>query len=168
VVTYWQQLHFLPLNNQFVFNWHILIETTLLASGAWVFLKHEQTRYIVLVLYPLFFLFWGFDYFAKGTNYFTHADLVSCCCLSGLYALIIYKAVQSETPWWKNAELFASSGIFLYFVTSIPYISAFDALQKNFPDLHEFLFYLISDILSNLRYLLLAIGFWLLNFKPHE
>lgn len=163
-----QRQHGLPLNNQVLFNWHLLIEISILCYAAWFFLRVFNARWLILIGFCAFLISWCISFYLNDSVYFANADFVASCIIAVVYGAVIYVALQQPVRWWKNAELYASSGIFLYFVASIPHISAFETLQNQFPQLHEVIFYLINDILAAIRYILLALAFWLVNFRVHE
>lgn len=161
VITLWQQAHHLPIDNQWLMNIHLILETGLLLAAARFILPASISNtffiggtVIVLIVAILQGSFYGF------TNYLNFTDVTACLVISICYFTVFFHLHQQETTKaWLSPEKLACVGILLYCVCSIPYVSMMHFLD-SFPKMNTFLYHLISDVLANMRYLLLAIAFY--------
>lgn len=148
-----------PNNNHALFNLAILFELTLILMGIRLyFIKHLNLRglsTLAIIFIPLCALieiyFKGFD---KLTNY-TYG--IGGVCVSFFLLGILYQAFLKK----QYALVSICSGLILYFLVAAPYFTMLHYLNRAHSTLSQFLFFVIVDVLANLRYSLLALGFWL-------
>ena len=77
-----------------------------------------------------------------------------------LFLLVLYvQFTKGDSNWTRSPIVWISLGIILYFGGAVPYLSLMHYLQSN-PKINLLLFRIIIDVLANIRYLLLALGFW--------
>jgi hypothetical protein len=168
VVTTWQKNRDLPQNNHAVFNIHLLFETGILMAAVRNYFDVPWKKRLVIWILPAFMAVYVVQVYHTGLHQFAnYADTTACFALTLLYALALYQAFHSGGSWWRTPEVYICAGILVYFACSIPYITAFGYLQSNFPELSRSLYYLVINGLNNERYLLLAIGFWLVRGGDH-
>lgn len=161
VITLWQQAHHLPIDNQWLMNIHLILETGLLLAAARFILPASISNtffiggtVIVLIVASIQGSLIGFD------NYLNLTDVAACLIISICYFTVFFHLHQQETTKaWLSPEKLVCVGILLYYVCSIPYVSMMHFLD-SFPKMNTFLYHLISDVLANVRYLLLAIAFY--------
>jgi hypothetical protein len=101
-------------------------------------------------------------------SYLYYADTAACFLLSLIFGLALFHLFTNSSAWWRSPEIYICSGILIYYTCSIPYITSFGYLQKNYPEMSQALFHLVNDVLANTRYLLVTIGFWLMKGVNHE
>jgi hypothetical protein len=165
----WQINHGVERNNHWVFNIHLFIETGFLMMAARVYAGKGVPKTLLGVYFGLFVLSYLASLLMNGiSGYAYYADATACFVLCAIYALILFQLFHQGGSWWKTPEIYMCSGIFIYYACSIPYITAFGYLQQSYPDLSRILFHLVNDVLANLRYGLLALGFWLIKNNRHE
>lgn len=151
-------------NNHLVFNLHLPAEALLLCVAAQGRLAPGRLKWLA---------WWGFMVIAAVyfsglirlgiQTYAYHADAAACMVYCLLFGVVVARAFHEPLAWWRNPDVYIGAGVFIYAACSVPYITAFGFLQNHYPRVSELLFHLVSDVLANLRYLLLAIGFWLIK-----
>ena len=111
--------------------------------------------YLLTFMAQLYFN--GFQTFA---NYaFAAAGLI----LSIIYGSILFLEFRTKQKWQSSPVIWMSAGLVLFFACNIPYFSLFNYLNKYYLPESRFLFNFITDVLANIRYLLLAVSFYLLR-----
>jgi hypothetical protein len=81
--------------------------------------------------------------------------------ISGFVSVLIYQQFHSFSSMYRSAYICVCLGLLLYFVVQIPYVSVLAKLNKQNQNISGGLFRLIVKNLADLRYLLLALSFWL-------
>lgn len=152
-------------NNQWVYNLAIPIETGLLCWGAYEYFKSYKAKFLVWIGFIIFFIVFIVDLIAVSPLVLsTHGLVAEGIVLIVPYLLLIYRQFTTQNATWKHSpELWISLGIVLYFGGSLPYLSLFNYLQTYHPKVNLYLLSFIDIGLSNVRYLLLAVGFWLVR-----
>ncbi len=152
-------------NNQWLYNLSMPLETFFLSWAAYEYFKFSKQKYLVGVGYCLFMAALLIEIYAKGFFVFSnHGYIAESVLLLLLYLLVLYNQLTKENNAWKRSpEVWISIGIVLYFGGVVPYLSFINYLQEIHSKVSHFLFRIIIEGLSNLRYLLLAAGFWLIR-----
>lgn len=157
-------------DNQWLFNLNTLVECSLLTFAASLYLG-KRFNVLVVVLYVFFFVSFLvgllFVSFMKFNNYLYVAEAL---LMVVLYLIILYKTYNEPSipRIMKNPDFWISAGLLVYFTCSIPYFSLFSYLNEKHPYLSGKLFSLITDVLANVRYLCLAIAFWLIRWNSSK
>lgn len=163
IVTKYQKWQDLPRNNQWVFNLSIFIETSLLALAAYLYFKDKLKQRMIILLYALFMGIYLASVYIKGFNAFLkYAFISECFIILILYTRILYSHFYINIK-VSSPEFWISTGILVFFAGNLPYFLLFDYLNSNHPKLSLLFFNIITDVLANVRYLLLAVGFWILR-----
>jgi hypothetical protein len=164
-------------SNHWVYNSYMLIEALTLGLAGYFYFKEQKIKQVMLtlivlfvVVYFIYFSKYDFDVFA---NYMYAAQGVF---LIPIFSMVLYYGFRAGVNNWTSVpEIWVSIGILMYFGCLAPYLSMYTYLGKNYPDTSRFLFHLINDALANIRYFLLAFGFFLMrrnillqNIKTHE
>ena len=153
------------MNNQWVFYIHIPLELLVLNIAACYFLKDKLFRYLSISLYSIFMVILLFQLsHLKPREFINYAVVASGINVTVLYTFILYKKFKSDPASWKRSpEVIASIGLIIYFACNVPYFSLFNYLNAHYPALSFKLFHMITDVLANVRYLCLAVAFWLVR-----
>ncbi len=152
-------------NNQWLYNLSMLLETGFLSWAAYEYFKFSKQKFLVWIGYSLFLLVFSIEVYAKGFLVFSnHGYIAESVLLLLLYLLVLYNQLTKENNAWKRSpEVWISLGIVLYFGGAVPYLSFINYLQDGHSKVSLLLYQFIIEGLSNLRYLLLALGFWLIR-----
>ncbi len=160
----YQSKNGLPLNNQWLMNIHLVVETSILCLAAFFNSKDVTIRWSVIGSICLFIIVVFLQLYQDGIRkYWHYADIIECISITFIFIQIIFKYVKNRTEfWYKSPELIICLGLLFYFGGSVPYISMLHYLQENNPDLNALLFRLINDVLCNFRYVLMGAAFLLI------
>ncbi len=163
--TAYQQSMGLEMNNHWIFNIQIPLELLLLIIATCYFFKDKLSQRLAIISYTLFLLTVILQLKLSGpTAFISYGVVVAGIIVTTLYTLILYKQFHSDhLAWIQSPVIWASTGLVIYFACNIPYFSMFDYLNTKHAALSEKLFHFITDVLANIRYLFLAIAFWLLR-----
>lgn len=166
VVTHYQKSHGEIQNNQWVFNIQILIETSLLTLSAYYsgYLKEKQ---FLSVPYGLFLILYLFGISREGFFILNaNAYLFECLFMTSCYCMILFRALKVErTQTIKEPLLWTATGLLIYFACNTPYFGLFHLLNSSYASVSKNLHMVIIDSVSNIRYISLAISFWLVSRK---
>ncbi len=164
VITLYQQFNNQPIDNRWLMNIHLIIETGLLLTAAWFVLPKAFRTFVCVGAFLSFLVALGIQGWSQGFDvYLNYADGVACIVITLAFYMVLYTLwKQTRVSFWKSPENWACLGILMYFACSVPYIWMMDSLQIESPKTNTLLYYLISGALANLRYLLLALAFWML------
>lgn len=163
LVTKYQQAHLLPMDNQWLMNIHMILETGLLLAAAWFVLPKMLRTGLTIGAFSLFLIVFMIQVGSQGFRiYLNYADVTACIGITVVFSIVLNVFGQrTNTPFWVSPEKWACLGILLYFACSVPYVSMMGYLERNNPKVNTFLYYLISGVLANVRYLLLALAYWM-------
>ncbi len=152
-------------HNQWVYNLAMPIETGFLSWAALEYFKKNKARFFIWIGYCLFLIAFLIEMFVKGGAVFSnHGYIVESGLLLILFLFVLYSEFTRKSVSWKRSpDIWISLGIVLYFGGVIPYLSLIHYLQESHPTMNRYLFNFIIIGLSNVRYLLLAVGFWLVR-----
>jgi len=165
MVTEYQRSKGMSQNNQWVFNLQILFETTLLLFAANLFFQNKFAKRMLMFTWVLFLLFYASRIVAGNFFEFDVASYsVESILIIVVYTLILFTSFYEVfTIEVRKPEVWASTGLILYFGCNLPYFSLFNFLNNNYPEMSETLHKHVTDVFSNVRYLMLAIGFILVS-----
>ena len=155
----------MPLNNQWIYNLYMPIETGFLAWAGYEYFKENKEKKFIFIGYAIFLLVFISELVMKGIRVFSNHGYIAesifvfMICLFMQY-LIIFK---ENYYWYRSPEFWIITGMYLYFGTVIPYISLLHYLQEHYSKINSMLFQYIIVICSQLRYLSLAAGLWLIR-----
>jgi hypothetical protein len=162
-VTICQRWLGLEPNNQWVLNLAIPIETSLLAFAAHQFFKRPAAKRRVLALYGLFLILGAIIVIVQGVSRFSVSlYILESFVVLILYVVVFYELFHSADTGHRTADKWMCAGLILYFACNLPYFCFMNFLNEEHLKLSEILFRIITDVLANVRYYCLAIGFWLL------
>ncbi len=152
------------IDNLIFINFHTGVEAILLFIGAFSALKSNLEKGIFYTLFGIFLIFWLFHLIFLGP-YDTSdmSDLAACITLMLTFTILLFRQISySKIRWLKSPEILTTMGILLYFAGSVPFVAMTNYIAKNDVDLYILMYYFINVGLANLRYLLLALSFYLI------
>lgn len=169
-ITLQQQSAGEQIDNRWLMNIHLIIETGLLLMAAWFVLPKTLRTFVCAGAFLLFLFVLGIQVGKQGFGvYLNYADVSACLLITLVFSVVLYTfGQQSSVRLWRSPEKWACLGILMYFACSVPYVSMMNYLQTENPAANTFLYYLISGVLANLRYLLLALAFGLLYRRTNR
>ncbi len=164
MITLYQQSINQPIDNLWLMNIHLIIETGLLLAAAWFVLPKAFRTWLLAGAFLFFLAVLGIQIWKQGFDeYLNYGDVAACLAITLIFSILLYTfGQQTRVRLWKSPEKWACLGILMYFACSVPYVSMMNYLQTESPAVNTFLYYLISGVLANIRYLLLALAFWVL------
>jgi hypothetical protein len=163
-VTTYQKSEGLQEDNQWVFNLNILIETSLLLMAASKWQGSRNFKQIALYAFLFFIAAFTILTFRSGFLIFnSYAYALESLVIIFIYLLILKQSYYdfSESH-ERKYERWICIGLILFFGCSLPYFSLFNFFNIYYPNLSKSL-YFITEVLANLRYLMLGVGFWLIR-----
>lgn len=161
VITLQQQAQGLPIDNRWLMNVSMILETGLLLAAAWFVLPKVFRTPLTVGAFLLFLGVAALQSWKHGFGtYLNYADTTACLVNTVVYTAVLYTFGQrTDKRLWHSPEKWACLGILLYYACSVPYLSMMHYLEVNAPKVNTFLYYLISNVLADVRYLLLAVAF---------
>lgn len=162
VVTTMQSAQGLNTNNQWVFNIYILGEIGLIL---WAASRYYQTHAInrgILMGFVIFAISFVLQLFFTGFMVFAnYAFSVGGVVIVLVYIPIVLRSIQAKgTKTVVSSTFYISLSMLLFYACTAPYIGLIHYIQAKSPDLNFTLYTFTTEILSTVRYVLVAAGFW--------
>lgn len=151
-------------NNSWLYNIEILFETAVLFAAAQAYFNSNLSKQVLLIVFSFFLLVFCTDvfYLSSFSNFAFHAAIAEGLLMTVLYIIIMYFQFMKKADTFITAPvILASIGMILYFAASIPYLSVIFYLQKVNAGLNRELFQNIVVVLADVRYLFIAIAFFI-------
>jgi hypothetical protein len=170
VVTENQKMQGLPPDNQWLFNVNMFVESFFLFFAAFIWQDAKPFKKLIAIIYFIFLFTFLFLVSKKG--FFIFNDYA--CAFESLVVIFVYGLILRQNFYdktdsiYKKPERWVCVGLILYFSCVVPYASFFQLINHQTPKLGKALAH-IPELLTNVRYLLLGIGFWLIwqnKLKP--
>lgn len=156
-------------NNHAWMNMNLLAETFILLIAVryvWSNRVFRRSAYIAMAVFVLCF---AAEVIQAGIGvYASYTDTVAGFMHAAFYGVALFVSFSKADLWWRNPDVYICFGIFAYFTCLVPLMSAFSYLLAAFPATIKTLFNLINTTMANMRYLLVAIGFWLARNNQYE
>jgi len=162
ITTYQRSLK-IPENNQWLFNVYVLLEAVLLMTAAWIFFRERKLAWLIAVGFLIFLLAFLYQVYDSGFFQFVNYALVTEGILIVVFYLIILY-IRFTSPgyiWYRSPEFWLCIGVTIYFAGIVPFYSMLKYLYTHHQKLSGILFHLINDVLGNVRYLCIALSFFL-------
>lgn len=161
---------FVPVNNGWLYNVLIVIEAGFLLFAAQAYFNTQRSKKVLILLFGVFlsvffadvFIFTGIVKFAH------HAAITEGIILTGVYLFLLYEQLKQKIDRSSKAMIIASTGIALYFAGTIPYLGIMFYLRELDAALSKELFNNIVIVLALVRYLLVAIAFFIVAIKQKK
>lgn len=162
VINFISNTYSLHLSNHWLYNLYMPIEAGLLVFAAFEYFRTNRWKYLIGLGYVAFLSAFITEISINGLNTFSnHGYIAESALLLLLFLLVLYiHFTKGDNDWKSSPTTWISLGIVLYFGGAVPYLSFMQYLQISHPKINLFLFYFIIEGLANVRYLLLALGFW--------
>lgn len=164
-ITLRQQYYMLPLNNQWIYNVSMPIEAGLLTWAGYEYFKSFKESFLLWIGYAVFLLLFVSEIIIKGPLIFSnHGYIAESMLLLVIYLIILYTQFREENTSLKRLpDLWIALGIIIYFGGIVPYLSLIHYLDLHHPIVSNYLYSIITVGLANLRYIFVAIGFWMIR-----
>lgn len=142
-------------------NLHLIGETLLLLTAAFIQIREKPIRVVVGMSAVAFLTIIGIQWIRTGIGqYFHMADVSACLIMTMFFSYILYKAIVDRKKDRRNvAVILMCIGVLIYFGCSVPLMALINVIHETDPEASNFLFVSISDVVANLRYLFLAAAF---------
>jgi len=162
-LTIYQEETGVDKNNQWLMNIHLLVEALWLNAAAYNYSHTKARKFLALILFGAFLTVFTTQVSVSGFSCFANFAMAAAgLVITILYLLILYDAFRSKAVlWYTSPEIWACTGLVIYFACNVPYFSIFTYLNENYLNLSKSLFFIITDVLANIRYLFLAIAFFI-------
>jgi hypothetical protein len=154
---------FMP-HNSWIINLLVPVETALLFTAAHSYFNTSKSKYVLLGIYILFFAVYLLDIGClTGVNNFAfHASIAEGVLATGIFISVLYFQLDQGMNAFNSWPItFICLGMVLYFAGSIPYLSTLFYFNRKDPVLNLKLFHNIIGLLAHVRYIGLALGFYL-------
>ena len=155
------------INNGWLYNVLILIETGLLLFAAQACFNTNQRKWILLAVYGGFLTVFLADvfFFTGIMNFAYHAAIAEGIILTGVYLFLLYIQLKQKIDNSSKAIIIASIGMVLYFAATVPYLGVMFYVHQSDVSLSKELFNNIVVVLALVRYLFIAIAFFIAGKK---
>ena len=162
-----QAMHHEVQNNQWLYNISTFIEIALLLMAAYFFYDDSKIKKLITVCLLIYMSIDLFTLYAQGWQKFNVIGFViGTMFITIWYAHVLYTVISKRTEQSGLAPMFwICTGILLFYVCNLPYFSFFNYLNTNHLQLSVFFYKIITQVLANIRYLFLGLGFWLVMRK---
>lgn len=162
-ITTYQDLNGIQRNNQWLYNLYIPTECLLLSLAGIVFFKNKKVSLRILTGYSIFLVTFIWQLSSMNFQGFANYGVVAeATLIVAIFLMILYSRFKDPSFNWRTApEFWLCIGVATYFACIVPYFSMINVLNRSDMALNVFLFDLIVEVLSNVRYLFTAICFWL-------
>ena len=150
-------------NTAVLYNGYLLLEFALLFAAAGVYFSTRKITITIIVFYILFVLGFITHVYFNGISKFMNSGMgFGGLFIVALYLYMIYKAVIKDTSRDQRISIIVLAlGVVVYFAGNAPYIGLMYYLYDLNKELTTSLFHIITDGLSNVRYLCVVISFWI-------
>lgn len=167
-ITIYQSMSGAELNNQWLYNLYFPVECALLSMAGIIFFQNRQATLRITIAYFIFLTAFLWQLASMDFRGFANYGVVAeAALLVVIYLMILYsKFITSDFHWRSSPEFWLCIGIAMYFACIVPYFSMINLLNRTNGQLNQFLFYLINEVLGNVRYLFTAVSFWLFVRRP--
>ncbi|MCW3071075.1 MAG: hypothetical protein JWO44_965 [Bacteroidetes bacterium] len=152
-----------PDPNAWVYNVLALFETLLLFLAAQVYFNSKRSRLVLQSLFFIFLIVFFIDFFLYDIFkiIFYHAVITEGLFFSAISITILYFQFRKAKTHLDTAIIVAVIGMLIYFACSTPYLCLISYIQKFDKELNKKLFQYIVVDLAGVRYMLIAIAFFI-------
>ncbi len=153
----------ITLNTAQLFNVYIIVEFFLLIIAASVFFGKKKIDRILVWASILFLIALITQVGILGiTEFANYGFMIGSLILVLVYVIIIYRSIERhDNKLTMSPSIWLAVGIVIFFACNTPYMVFFRYLNEHHLELSQLLFTFITETLEIIRYLLLALSFWL-------
>ena len=151
-------------NNAWIYNLYMPIEVMLLLIAAKHHLIIHKSKLILKIIFGIYFMIFMMDIllFTGLEKFAYHGAIIEGIIITGVFLTILYfHLIKRGSTKIDGALVLSSIGIILYFGATIPDLALIFYLQKINPSLNQMLFRNIVVTLASIRYLFIAISFYI-------
>lgn len=155
----------LEQSNSWLYNCYMIFDFGLLAATAYYFRPSKSTLNCITVASFFFLLSWGYTFFSTGISlFFVNVYMIISILILIVYIwLLYYQAMECKHSLIKSPGFWACTGIIVFYACNAPFFSIMNLLNDKAKQ--STLHYLITTVLNNIRYLLLAYSFCLIRIQ---
>lgn len=155
-------------NNTWLFNFYCLVELAVHSYIGYLLLS-RKSRQAILVGLAILLMFWLYSFFTDGQNrFFNWYVVVHCFFLLILYTVVLMTRVLfSQKLLWKQSLFLICIASIIYYACTIPLFGMLNYIVDSNVKMAKGLFY-ISHIADVLRYILVAIAFYLYGIEAKK
>ena len=157
-----------PKYSNLFFNLFMPIETLLLFSAALYYFNTKKSKAVLLILYVVFLIIYFPGVFSFGgiSTFAHHAAITEGLLLTGINLVMLYVDFTQGKNGFSYPVTFAGTGMILYFASTIPFLCVMFYFQQQDSYQTKELFNKIVVFTAWLRYLFIAIAFFIASRKP--
>ncbi len=168
LITTFQAIMLLPLNNHQLYNLYMPVDTFLMCLPVRYFVAKTCTRNIISLLCLCFGVVYACQVERIGLSGFAnYACVASNICILMTYGFFLYEVLHTFPMRQRPSKIWLCVGALLCSGCMVPYMSLIHYLNRLDRDMSALLF-LIVDIFGNIRYVCLAVAFWMLGRGSHK
>jgi hypothetical protein len=162
LVTYISVWLFKDFNN-FIYNIGTFMEITLLLLSVHVYIGRYWMTFLLLALYSCYSMIYIFQLKQDPFSFANYSYAAGGIAVFIGYLFILYSSFTISTIYKKVAGIAISLGLLIYFGCNVPNFCMIGYLNDHKTSLGIRIFNLLNDSAANIRYFLMAYGFWLLK-----
>lgn len=158
---------FYRVSNVPMYNVYMLMESALLMRAAFLSLE-KPGKWPFAICFSAVLIFWTWNVYKSGWHAFQlQAFLLYAVLLLMMYIVVLYNsAMRWKTAIGRNPDLWICAGMIVFYACIVPYLSTLGLQNSLSPAQRRVLHFFAVDLLHQLRYLLIAVGFFLLYHQP--
>jgi hypothetical protein len=166
--------YFIRMNHQpngWLYNFYLVADFTLLMSVAYFLLQIKRFQFLFLGAFLIFILVWGYDvfYLFGITKFATHAYTASSILLIASYLyLLFYDTLRWQKPVYLSPVFWFCIAIIIFYGCNITYFYLMDTIIKTLTKSQNDFLLLVLKLLVAIRYLLIALSFYLVYYNNKE
>lgn len=154
-------------NKYYLYNSYLLSELFITSLTAYFLLKKTLIKKATYITLPLLLISWSSEVFLhQCKNFATITFLLSSVLFLGMFIVILYHYGTTQLLPAKQPAFWVCISMIVYYGCNIPIFSFIDYLIVNHHGNPEVLYTVINNSVSILRYMLLAVAFFLILKKP--
>lgn len=162
------RLSYLKIPNVSIFNTYMMLEFLLLGIAPLFLTTDRRIKIAIIGLLVFGLSFHTYNLVASGLGFFANRSMVLYgFIIAVLYFYTLIKTIQDNTDKRIRPLAMICIAHIIYFIGCIPFFGLFHVVQANYPGVFEGLFQ-INFVLSILRYLLIALSFYLWSDKKFK
>ncbi len=151
----------LKQGNGWLFNLYALVDMLFLVTIAMLFFNNKLLKKVTFVLLLILVLVWSANMLADYSSFSTTYLILSSLLTVALYVFVLLENLLFKSQKLIFQPLFLISiSIVIYYASIIPLFGVWNQLQRSDPTTAKGLYY-INEFANILRYLLVAIAFYL-------
>lgn len=169
-VMAYQRMNNLDLNTNIVYNIYLPLETFFLIQAAFFRFENKLFKMFLFTASALFITSFCIELFYKSPlQYCNYTDTFANITLSLVFGVLLFQEFRKEAFVWSSASfIWIVLGVFLFSASTATYMSIFDYLNRINPEMNRTVYRILFGVTANLKYALIALGFWLIPSRSSQ